>query len=601
MQSLDLERARLAFAALPGFQVDSFTDISLRFLIGSVPVDVVRYPYPSLNPPGAGPDHFPVASPEDLATMKLSAASRQIVVRRACLRRVASVVLEPGVECSKPGRRLAATLLPHRSWNVISQLFGANRLSINVRNGVRDRIRSSKRGKSRYHPTGSSAMLKKMQALGAAVLCGLFVSAACSVKNASDNPVGSTGGGGAGGTATSGGGRGGTSSAHAGSGGKASGGPGGRSGDAGTGGESGAPPEPQCPACASGYCFADGTCVDCLPSDDHCPKGTVCGSTNTCVPGCKEDGTSCASGVCIDLHDCQNCIDDSECGGGNVCGDNQCAPACKAAQQGTNAGCSSGLTCCGLHCIDEQTDSTNCGACGTSCGKGQFCGLTECSDSGAGGEGGSGPGTCVACHDTVIANVCALPKVVVILDGQDGNQIPGRAMGAALAAQCNPAPALSEASQTVPDALNPASGRPVSGAHELLVAAGGNFFARLVGYVDSQKISPIYSYFDGETGTLEFRKSATDAIVQSRPLGEPSDSHDYFALQIMRDSITGSLVLNAEGFWESGTVAAAYFFKNGVLPNVAAFDKAWYVYDWTDKNGDMAPNLDEMTLVASGL
>jgi hypothetical protein len=79
--SLDLERARRAFATLPEFEVDSLTDATLRFRIGGVPVDVVRYPYPLLNAPTEGPEHFPIASLEDLATMKLSAVSRRGVRR----------------------------------------------------------------------------------------------------------------------------------------------------------------------------------------------------------------------------------------------------------------------------------------------------------------------------------------------------------------------------------------------------------------------------------------------------------------------------------------------------------------------------------------
>jgi len=79
--SLDLELARRAFATLPEFEVDSLTDATLRFRVGGVPVDVVRYPYALLNPPGDGPDHFPIASLEDLATMKLSAVSRRGIRR----------------------------------------------------------------------------------------------------------------------------------------------------------------------------------------------------------------------------------------------------------------------------------------------------------------------------------------------------------------------------------------------------------------------------------------------------------------------------------------------------------------------------------------
>lgn len=78
---LDLERARSTFSSLSDFEVTSLTDATLRFRIGLTPVDLVRYPYPLLKSLGSGPDGFPIASLEDLATMKLSAVSRRGIRR----------------------------------------------------------------------------------------------------------------------------------------------------------------------------------------------------------------------------------------------------------------------------------------------------------------------------------------------------------------------------------------------------------------------------------------------------------------------------------------------------------------------------------------
>jgi hypothetical protein len=78
---LDLERVRRAFAALPDFEVNAITDAALRCQVGGVPIDIVRYPYPLLNSTGAGPSGIRTASLEDLATMKLSAASRRGIRR----------------------------------------------------------------------------------------------------------------------------------------------------------------------------------------------------------------------------------------------------------------------------------------------------------------------------------------------------------------------------------------------------------------------------------------------------------------------------------------------------------------------------------------
>lgn len=49
--------------------------------VGETPVDIVDYPYPPLEPPGAGPLGFPVAGRLDLATMKLAAIARRGIRR----------------------------------------------------------------------------------------------------------------------------------------------------------------------------------------------------------------------------------------------------------------------------------------------------------------------------------------------------------------------------------------------------------------------------------------------------------------------------------------------------------------------------------------
>lgn len=453
-------------------------------------------------------------------------------------------------------------------------------------------------------------MKKKISGPLGAVLFGVLAIVACSGSAPSDGGA-SAGVGGSVSGAASHAGRGGAA-AHAGSANKAGAAQGGAgaAGDssvAGEAGQGGAPAQPQCPQCASGFCFKDGTCVDCLPELDNCPSGTVCGATNTCTPGCKADGTSCASGVCADAKNCQSCMGDDECGGGNVCGDNRCAPKCTVAQEGTQQGCASGHSCCSLHCVDLDTDSEHCGVCGAACGAGQFCGPSACSDSGAAGAGGAdgaagangNSDACVSCHDITLANICAVPRVAVILDGADGNEVAGRALAAAIAAHCDPAPVMREVSQTVTDALNPASGRPISGAHELLIAAGGSFFARLLVYLDAEHVSPIYSFFDGKT-TIGFRKASNNQDVVTRDRNESNDDHDFFVIQFLREPKSGSIILNAQGFWLSGTTAATYFFDKEVMPNLSQYDKAWYVYEWKDKDGDKAPDLNEISAVASG-
>ena len=464
-------------------------------------------------------------------------------------------------------------------------------------------------------------MLRQLRTVAGLTLVSLVAVAACGDDapndsngkggDASEGGEGGAGNAPSGGTSAKGGtnskagsgGKGGTSS-KGGSGGK--GGTGGSSVDGGAGGATAgaAGTGPQCPACESGFCLDDGTCVDCLPSDDECPAGSYCTDENTCAEGCKPSGDGCASGICDETHNCANCINDDECIDDLVCGNGKCSAACTAAQEGQKAGCGDGLTCCSLHCTNVEVDSNHCGACGATCDDGQFCGL----DTAAGGEGGTG-GTSsayVACHPVTIANICAIANAIVILDtsrnASDGNRVPGRAIGAALKAKCSPAPSLSEAEQDSVEALNLQSGRPVSGGKELLVVAGGPFYQIVEEYLEDQRIAPLYwNVVNPNNPTAsQYVKSSNDEVVLTLPVDEDHDSHDLFIIQFMRDPASGSLALNAQGLWLSGTNAAAYQLIEGMLPNLASFDKSWYAYEWTDKDNDKAPDLNEMELIDSG-
>jgi hypothetical protein len=342
------------------------------------------------------------------------------------------------------------------------------------------------------------------------------------------------------------------------------------------------PKSGSCAGCDTGFCLDDGTCVECLPSNDHCPRGSYCSESNECVSGCSS-GDRCASGICLDDHNCKSCINDRECAEGFLCSAGTCAPACGAEQEGQERGCDGGLTCCSLRCSDLLTDAENCGACGNACEKGQFCGLSDC-------------------RPAVLSSACSVAKVVVILDtnknDSDGNRVPGRAMGAALSEQCPPKPQLIEAEQDSVEALNLTTGRPVSNSSELLVVAGGPFYQNLQGYLEEHRIAPLY--WKVGIDVAEFRLSETDALVASMPIAGDHDSRDIFIIQFMRDPDSGSLILNAQGFWLSGTVAAAYYLTNGLLPQLDQQDQAWYAYEWADQDGDRAPDLNEFVRLDSG-
>jgi len=424
----------------------------------------------------------------------------------------------------------------------------------------------------------SGSLLRSVETAGTLSIAVLLLGPACRFESLCDNPNPSAPvAGSAGKPSTAGGGRGGSEPA-AGTSGKGSKG-GSSAASGGTGGEAGA--GPSCDACPSGMCRDDGSCIiDCSVADVVCPNGQYCSEDQTCASGC-DDATRCASGICDEDHSCRTCINDDECRPGYRCSGGECAVACSAAQEGDSAGCRDDLTCCSLACRDSQSDSQNCGACGNSCGAGQFCAVGEC-------------------HDTTLESLCSIPKLVVILgtSASDDDSVSGRALGSALAATCTPAPTLEEANQADAAALNVTTGRPLSDGTQLLIVVGGASVQNAEGNLEARRVSHVYARANGDY--QEYRDSATDDVVVSQAVAGDHDSQDLFVIQFVRDPDSGSLLLNAQGFWPSGTAAATYQFVNGMLPQLSQYRKAWYVYQWTDANADQAPDSNEIALVASG-
>ena len=73
--SADLDAVAAQVKALPEAEMIASTDVMIKLRIEGEPIDVVRYRYPPLEPPLAGPEGVPVAGLLDLATMKLGAIS----------------------------------------------------------------------------------------------------------------------------------------------------------------------------------------------------------------------------------------------------------------------------------------------------------------------------------------------------------------------------------------------------------------------------------------------------------------------------------------------------------------------------------------------
>jgi hypothetical protein len=157
-------------------------------------------------------------------------------------------------------------------------------------------------------------------------------------------------------------------------------------------------------------------------------------------------------------------------------------------------------------------------------------------------------------------------------------------------------------SQSVSTAINTTTGQPVAGGGELLVAVGGDSAQRLVKYLEASGTSHVYNEYDG-LNTLWFkRRDAAHTIVATVTKSTLTSTHDYFLIEVVSDSISGTLSLVIYGVDSPGTKAGAYYFANTILTSIATYTSAWYLYEWagTSADGGAGPG-DTFTLLASGM
>jgi hypothetical protein len=330
-------------------------------------------------------------------------------------------------------------------------------------------------------------------------------------------------------------------------------------------------------------CSAAHMCVACMPgANDLCPAGKYCNSQSLCVPGCKLDA-ECTSGKCLPSHDCGSCLTDAECADGRLCSTGQCIASCTAKTDCPASPAT--FDCCGTRCADTGRDLRHCGACGTACTAGQFCGAA-------------------ACKAAIVANVCALPVATLLLDGLSTDDAAAADIHDALVASCAPAPTATAVAQATSGVINPTSGKPVAGGGNMLVVSGGPFGQLLDKYLETSAVSPIYSYYDNAVNQLRGRASGdagADPLIVNAMQTDITDSHSFFVVEMVVDPDSGTLVLVVYGISASGTQAGAWYFAQKMLPARASLDKSWYVFEWSDQDADMKPSdPDTFTPVASG-
>jgi hypothetical protein len=197
---------------------------------------------------------------------------------------------------------------------------------------------------------------------------------------------------------------------------------------------------------------------------------------------------------------------------------------------------------------------------------------------------------------TGFQNLCAEGSAVVVLDGLQPDNDAGVKLGLTLQTSCA-GMLWTTVDPGVDAGINPVSGRPVTGAGTMLVAAGGPFVQKLVAYLEASA-SPIY--FASDTNNNYFDRRGAGHLVTTLKTAS-TNAHDYFVVQLVMDPSTGTLSLVSYGFYFPGTAASEWYFANAILPRSGSSTASWYVVEWTDTDGNGVPDAaDTFTLIASG-
>jgi hypothetical protein len=238
------------------------------------------------------------------------------------------------------------------------------------------------------------------------------------------------------------------------------------------------------------------------------------------------------------------------------------------------------VACCGGFCANTALDPNNCGHCGVACTTHQFC-------------------TGIQCDDAIVANVCGNPAATVVLDQYPADNEGGAAIGAALVANCVPATTVVQANQDDGGVVDPATGRPITGCGNTFVTGGGGFGQRGISYLDVSGISPLYPQVNGNEYDIVERATGTNAL--STTVTVLTAQHDYFYVQLAVEPQSGTLCFSGVGLEGPGTLAAGYYLSTEIIPHRASYLDSWYIYEWTDTNGDSVANQgDTFMQLASG-
>jgi hypothetical protein len=149
-----------------------------------------------------------------------------------------------------------------------------------------------------------------------------------------------------------------------------------------------------------------------------------------------------------------------------------------------------------------------------------------------------------------------------------------------------------ETTDTDPTIINTSTGM-ITLSDDKFVLFGGPLVNSAGYYYENNRAAPVYW---GQIGSTYYwyLANGTKLNATAMPFSQiAAGSQDMFLVEAFTDS-SDNIIYYMYGYGWKGTFAAGKFFKFVIAPDIASYSRSFYVFRWTDSDGDSFVDLDEI-------
>lgn len=149
-------------------------------------------------------------------------------------------------------------------------------------------------------------------------------------------------------------------------------------------------------------------------------------------------------------------------------------------------------------------------------------------------------------------------------------------------------------------------GLVVSGSFSAVICGGRAVSGPTKFYETTGAATPAYFQLVGSTCYFYSRSTGTAIAGTGMDISVLSTNQDMFIIMAFKYAANDRNVIILYGYGWKGSYAAALWFKYGTgawafgRQGIPQLDNAYYIFKWTDANGDLFVDLSEISLVATG-